>query len=52
MVAFVLGTMALAAAAYYAVLSFTHRRKLNESKKYGIAASVIFSVAALVFPGG
>eukprot|EP00037_Helgoeca_nana_P008580 m.76380 g.76380 ORF g.76380 m.76380 type:complete len:177 (+) comp19030_c0_seq1:66-596(+) len=46
------GTMALAAAAYYAVLSFTHRRKLNESKKYGIAASVIFSVAALVFPGG
>mmetsp|Transcript_8546 Transcript_8546/g.22001 ORF Transcript_8546/g.22001 Transcript_8546/m.22001 type:complete len:176 (+) Transcript_8546:55-582(+) len=47
-----LGTGSLIGASFYAVLSFTDRDKLNESKKYGIAASVVFSVAALIFPGG
>eukprot|EP00035_Acanthoeca_spectabilis_P037341 m.44736 g.44736 ORF g.44736 m.44736 type:complete len:177 (-) comp8565_c0_seq2:1473-2003(-) len=48
----IIGTLALSAATFFAVLSFTERRKLNDSKKYGIAASVIFSIAALIFPGG
>eukprot|EP00038_Savillea_parva_P030551 m.78536 g.78536 ORF g.78536 m.78536 type:complete len:177 (-) comp9222_c0_seq4:1532-2062(-) len=48
----IIGTLWMMVAAVLAIQSFSRRSKLSESRKYGIAASVIYAIAALIFPGG
>lgn len=46
------GTLALGIAAALSVMSFIDHKRLNQSKWFGLSASVAFCFATLIFPAG